>query len=643
MVSLDNMWIIISACFVFFMQAGFICYEVGLVQAKNVVSVAIENILAFVIATLVFCFWGYGLMFGPTYHGLWGNGFFLLNNLGRVSNLSLFAHVIFQLMFAGTAVTIFAGSMSERTKLSALVVAAICAAGFIYPLYGHWVWGGNYSAQTMWLKGMGYLDFAGATVVHATAGWIALAGIIVVGARHGRFDANGKIHKLGRSNIPFATLGTFILWFGWFGFNGGSLLKFDESIGLILVNTNLAASAGVAGAILITWLFTKDRSLAEAIFSGALGGLVAITAGSNVLTPLSSCIVGFIAGSVVVLSALFLERLRLDDAVGVVPIHAFGGATGTILLALLSPAGYLTEGSRLLQLQIQATGVLTNFVWSFGIGLILFYILNRTIGLRVTPEQEEKGLNIVEYDDIYSWIDFKKTVHYENMLYEQNQVLRRQSRLLIATQEQERVKLGRDLHDGVGQSLAAVKLQLGMLINKIKGVTKETTLEKDMNNTLNLVELAVGEMRGVIMNLRPKMLKERGLEETVRNLASNIELSVGLLVRMHIQDPIPTWNEAVELNIYRIIQECLANVIKHASATKVDLIFQKKPLNCFMFSVSDDGEGFSLDADSVGIGLTSMRERASMLSGRLDIRSSPGSGTTVVLEVPVEQDTDIDR
>ena len=426
--SLDYIWIIISACFVFFMQAGFICYEVGFVQAKNVVSVAIENILAFVIASLVFCFWGYGLMFGPTFHGLWGNSLSLLGSLGRVDNLPLFIHIFFQIMFAGTAVTIFSGSMSERTKLSVLVIAAICTAGFIYPLFGHWVWGGIYSAQTVWLKGIGYIDFAGATVVHATAGWIALAGIIIVGARRGRFDENGKIHKLGRSNIPFATLGTFILWFGWFGFNGGSLGKFTESIGLILLNTNLAAAAGVVGALLTTWLFLRDHSYMEAIFSGALGGLVAITAGSNILMPPGSCIVGFIAGAVVVLSSLLLERLRLDDAVGAVPIHAFGGAAGTILLAFFAPPGSLVGGSRLLQLGAQATGVLTNFTWSFGIGLILFYLLNRAFGLRVTPEQEEKGLNIVEFADIYSWIDFNRTINYENRLYEQNLMLKKQAR-----------------------------------------------------------------------------------------------------------------------------------------------------------------------------------------------------------------------
>ena len=639
--SLDYIWIIVSACFVFFMQAGFICYEVGFVQAKNVVSVAIENILAFVIASLVFCFWGYGLMFGPTFHGLWGNSLSLLSSLGSSNDLTLFIHIFFQIMFAGTAVTIFSGSMSERTKLSVLVIAAICTAGFIYPIFGHWVWGGIYSAQVAWLKDIGYIDFAGATVVHATAGWIALAGIIMVGARRGRFDENGKIHKLGRSNIPFATIGTFILWFGWFGFNGGSLGRFTENIGLILLNTNLAAAAGVVGAVLTTWLFLKDHSYMEAIFSGALGGLVAITAGSNLLIPPGSCVVGFIAGAVVVLSSLLLERLRLDDAVGAVPIHAFGGATGTILLAVFAPQGYLVGGSRLMQLGAQATGVLTNFAWSFGIGLILFYLLNKAFGLRVTPEQEEMGLNIVEFADIYSWIDFNRTINYENRLYEQNLLLKKQARLLIATQEQERVKIGKDLHDGVGQSMAAIKLQLGMLINKIRD-RREPALAGDVQKTLSITESAIEEMRGVIMNLLPARLKESGLEETIRYLAGSIELAGGLTVNMRFVERIPVWSEAVELNIYRIIQESLANIIKHASATKVDLVFQRRSPTSFAFSITDNGKGFDLKVASEGIGLASMRERAVMIGGRLEIDSALGVGTLVTLEVPIGQDPDID-
>lgn len=640
MLPTDYIWLIICACFVFFMQAGFVCYEVGFAQTKNVVSIAIENILAFVIATLVFSTWGYGLMFGPSWHGIWGNVFSSLSILSGTLNLPFFAHVFFQLMFAATAVTIFASSMSERTKLNPMIIAAICTAGVIYPLYGHWVWGGNYSGQLTWLAKIGFIDFAGATVVHATAGWIALAGIIVVGARRGRFDEKGKVHNLGRSNIPFATLGTFILWFGWFGFNGGSIPTLTGRIAIILLNTNLSATAGVVGALLATRLFSKNRSYMEAVFSGALGGLVAITAGSNILMPMGSCVVGFVAGAVVALSSLFLEHLRLDDAVGAVPVHAFGGAAGTIMLALLAPSGSLLGNSRLLQFGIQTAGVVTNFVWSFGTGLILFIILNRTIGLRVTPEQEEKGLNIVEYDDIYSWLDFNRTVNYENKLYEQNLMLKQQSRILIATQEQERMRLGRDLHDGVGQVMAAIKLQLGMLIDRLRDRNKPA-IEKDIHNTINLVESATEEMRGIIMNLRPAKLSEDGLKSAIRDLAGNIELSTGLIVRLRFKERMPKWSEAIELNIYRIIQESLANITKHASASDVDLVFYEATPNFFSFSVTDNGRGFNPKADSSGIGLVSMQERAAMIGGHLDIRSSIGSGTSVILEVPIGQDTDI--
>jgi len=638
--SIDYLWVIVSACFVFFMQAGFICYEVGFVQSKNVVSVAIENILTFAITTLIFCVWGFGLMFGPSFHGIWGSGYWLLKHLNESANPLHYGFVFFQLMFAGTAVTIFSGSMSERTKLNVLVVAAMVTAGFIYPLFGHWVWGGNYLHQGVWLEKLGFVDFAGATVVHATAGWVALAGIMVVGARRGRFDESGKIQKLGRSNIPFATLGTFILWFSWFGFNGGSLLQFQQKIGLILLNTNFAAAAGVVGAIMTTRLFIRDHSYMEAIFSGALGGLVAVTAGSNLLTPSDSIIVGFVAGSVVVLSALFLERGRLDDAVGAVPIHAFGGATGTILIAFLVSPEQLPAGSRILQLVIQIAGVLVNFVWAFGLGLALFYLLDRAVGLRVTPEEEEKGLNIVEFDDIYSWADFLKTTRYENVVFQQNEVLKKQARLLIATQEQERVKLGRDLHDGVGQSMAAVKLQLGILLDKLKR-KNQGMLENDVARTLNLVDSAIEDMRGTLLNLRPTMLKDQGLQKTIRYMATSIEQSTGVTVSLNFAEEMPVWGEAVELNIYRIVQECVTNVIKHASAAKLELYFGRTGDDSYAIKIVDDGKGFVFDTAAAGIGLTSIQERAAMLGGRVLIQSSPGVGTTVLLEVPLEKNTGV--
>lgn len=641
--SINHLWIIISACFVFFMQAGFVCYEVGFIQSKNVISVAIENILTFVIATLIYCFFGFALMFGTSHLGLFGNSYWLLNNLPLANNSLGFDFVFFELMFAGTAVTIVSGSMTERTRLLPLLISAVFMAGFIYPLYGHWVWADLFFSQPAWLKQLGFMDFAGATVVHGTAGWVSLAGIIIVGPRKDKWDINGKIKKLGRSNIPFAVLGTFILWFSWFGFNGGSLLEFNDRIGLILLNTNFSAAAGVVGAILTTRIFIKDHSYMEAIFSGALGGLVAITASSNYLQPLDAVMVGFISGSIVVLSSLLLEKLGLDDAVGAVSIHGFGGAAGTILLALFAPLGYLGGQTRLIKILVQLTGVLVNFVWAFGLGFLMFYLIRKMIGLRVNEEEEEKGLNIVEFADIYSWQEYLKMTHYENLtqdLYQkvqsQNQLLQRQAKLLVETQEQERVKLARDLHDGVGQSLAALKLQLRMIANKVKIEHQDTSLSGQVEGTVNLATQTIEDIRGVLFNLKPAFLQEKGLSTAIAVLLKNLEKTTGIKSELNLLVEIPPWEDAEALNLYRVIQECLTNILKHAHATKIKVNFTRLRRDLYLFQVSDNGIGFKVDEVHNGLGLNSIQDRLQMLDGRLSIITAEGQGTTLMMEVPYE-------
>jgi Amt family ammonium transporter len=641
--SINHLWIIVSACFVFFMQAGFVCYEVGFIQSKNVISVAIENILTFVITTLVFCFFGFALMFGPTHFGIIGGSYWLLNNLPLGHNSLGFVFVFFELMFAGTAVTIVSGSMSERTRLLPLVIAAIFLAGIIYPLFGHWVWGDLFINQPAWLKNLGFLDFAGATVVHGTAGWVSLAGVMVVGARKDRWDASGKHKKIGRSNIPFAALGTFILWFSWFGFNGGSLLEFNDRVGLILLNTNFSAASGVVGAIIMNHFFMKEHSYMEAIFAGALGGLVAITAGSYYLQPLDAVMVGFISGSIVVFSGLWLEKLGLDDAVGAVSIHGFGGASGTILLAFFAPAQYLGGQSRFVKVFVQLLGVSVNFFWAFGLGLLMFYLINKTIGLRVTKEEEEKGLNIVEFADIYSWQEYLKMTHYESLTQDlsgkiqvQNQLLQKQAKLLMETQEQERVKLARDLHDGVGQSLAALKLQLGMIAQKVRAEHKDSVLSSQVERTASLAAETIDEIRGVLFNLKPAHLKEKGLSASVEILLKNLEKTGGIKFKYHLLSSMPAWEEAEILNLYRIIQECLTNILKHAQASEIIVNFSKLKSNLYLFQITDNGQGFNIDEVHAGLGLSSIQERLKMLGGRLQIISEEGKGTTLMMEVPYE-------
>lgn len=634
--AIDQMWVLICALFVFFMQAGFICYEVGFIRPKNVVSVAIENIIAFVITTLSFFAVGYAIMFGPSFHGLFGSDFWFGSHLqGSASYVIVF----FELMFAGTAVTIFSGSMSERTKTKGLIISAIVVGALIYPVYGHWVWGNLYLNQSAWLQQLGFIDFAGATVVHGTAGWIALAGVLVVGPRKGRWDANGRIKNLGKSNIPFAALGTFILWFSWFGFNGGSLMRFDDSIGQILMNTNISASAGVLGAVCTVFFILKNRSFMEAIFSGALGGLVAITASSNILEPVQAFFVGFITGIIVILGSALLEKLRIDDAVGAISIHAFGSVSGILLLALFANQEVLSLSNRWLQLVIQIFGVAINFVWVFGMSYIMFKIINKLIGLRVTAEEEEQGLNIVEYSDLYSWQQAIKDRTYTEItdelylkIQQQNQELEKKSQRLMATQEKERDKIARDLHDGVGQLLAASKIDLGQLKKKLISDGQKDQATRIMG----LIDNTVDEIRNVIYNLKPIYLEEEGLLKSIQKLTAQIQKIKNLVFEFQIISSLPPLGEIEMLNVYRIIQESLSNILKHSEADKVILIFNKDKKVSYIISIEDNGIGFDINNIYEGMGMTTMLERTKLLGGKLTVKSQPGTGTKIILEMPYE-------
>lgn len=630
MQSIDTLWIIICACFVFFMQAGFICYEVGFVQSKNVISVAIENLLTFMSTTIGFCLIGFPLMFGKTVNGFIGNSLWFFRDISESSPLG-YAFVFFELMFAAAAVTIFAGSMSERTKLLPMQIAAIISAVIIYPVYGHWVWGGLFLKQETWLSAIGFIDFAGATVVHTTAGFIALAGLIVVGKR--------RKTKNKRSNIPFAVLGVFILWFAWFGFNGASTLGFNDKVGLILLNTNLAAAAGMVGALVMNRLLSKKGDYLISIFNGVLGGLVAITAASYYLEPFAAIIIGFLSGMAVDLASFLLEKFGIDDAVGAVPVHLFGGISGTLLLPFFMNANLLHTPDRLSQFLAQLMGLTVNCCWAFGVSFIMFKVIDRTLGLRVTPEEEKMGLNIVEFSDIYSWEKYIETSAFETEISEKNQLLRKQARLLTVTEEQEKTKLARDLHDGVGQSLAALKLILGMTKKELQDSTGDLEKEKLLQNTEKAVVLtktAIDEMRGVLNNLKPEHLKQNGLTGGLEAMIKDLNEMNNMSCRLVINKPIPHFDEPITLNIYRIMQEALTNVVKHSKAKNLTIAAGEASNGEFYdFQIVDDGVGFQIDRSEFGVGIPSMRDRVKMLGGSFRILSEEGKGTKIIVEVPV--------
>ena len=392
--NLNIVWTCVAAFLVFFMQAGFAMVETGFTRAKSACNIMMKNLMDFCLGSLAFFLIGFGFMFGGGSEII-GLSHFATSDFSASSlNWSFW---IFQCVFAATAATIVSGAMAERTKFVSYLVYSAIVSAFIYPIAGHWMWGNLFGVGTGWLAKMGFMDFAGSTVVHSCGGWLALAGAIVLGPRLGKYTPEGKAKPICGHNIPLAALGVFILWFGWFGFNPGSTTAAVPSIGYIAMTTNLAAAAGAIGAMFTAWArFRKpDASMS---LNGVLAGLVAITAGCNDVTLWGAIIIGLLAGIIVVLSVEFFDKvLRIDDPVGAISVHGVCGFFGTIMLSF-----FLKEGSSA-SFGTQLLGAATQFVWAFGCGMILFTLLKHTIGLRVSREEEMRGLDICEHgNEAYS-------------------------------------------------------------------------------------------------------------------------------------------------------------------------------------------------------------------------------------------------
>ena len=392
--NINIVWTCVAAFLVFFMQAGFAMVEAGFTRAKNAVNILMKNLMDFSVGTLAFFFVGFGLMFGVT-NGFFGTTLFGLSGVEAGTGWN-WTFLIFQTVFAATAATIVSGAMAERTKFVSYLIYSFFISLFIYPIFGSWAWGGLLDGGG-WLEKMGFLDFAGSTVVHSVGGWLALAGAIILGPRIGKYGPDGKPKAIMGHNLPLAALGVFILWFGWFGFNPGSTTTGDASIGYIAVTTNLAAAAGAVVAMFVAWLVIGKPDASMAL-NGALAGLVAITAPCDGVSPMGAIIIGVIAGALVVLSVLFIDRvLKVDDPVGAVSVHGVCGLWGTLSCGLFNMESGLFYGGGIKQILVQATGAGAAFVWAFGVGLVLFWVLSKTVGLRVSAEEEQKGLDIGEH------------------------------------------------------------------------------------------------------------------------------------------------------------------------------------------------------------------------------------------------------
>ncbi len=392
----DLAWMMAAAGMVMMMQVGFLLLEAGMVRSKNSINVAQKNLLDFVFGAVAFAAVGFMFAFGRSAWlpiGIEDSFFFLRNLDSREA-----AFFVFQVMFCGTAATIVSGAVAERMKLAAYVLGSIFLSAFIYPVFVHWVWGAAMAPNSgAFLANLGFIDFAGSTVVHATGGWISLAACIVIGARHGRYDDAGRPVRIAGHSPVLSTTGALILFFGWIGFNGGSTLSANADVAPIVLNTVLAG--GMACCVGYVLGYMQDRIvLPEKSLCGMLGGLVAVTAGCHVLEPGGALIVGALGAVVAILGNDFLERrLGVDDAVGAVGVHAFAGVAGTIALAFLAPVERLPAGGRFDQFYVQAFGAALNFYWAFGFGWLFFKLLDLTMGIRVSGEVEEIGLNVAEH------------------------------------------------------------------------------------------------------------------------------------------------------------------------------------------------------------------------------------------------------
>ncbi|MCB1174024.1 MAG: ammonium transporter [Leptospiraceae bacterium] len=406
----DILWTCIAAFMVFLMQAGFAYVEAGFIRARNVVNILMKNLVDFSAGSVGFWLVGFALMFGPV---LWsGIG---LSVPGMADSLLTdaasgkpdafnYAFFLFQVVFCATAATIVSGAMAERTHFYSYIVSTIIISSLVYPVFGNLAWGNLLidTNETL-LTRLGFIDFAGSTVVHSVGGWLGLTGAIMLGPRSGKYQNDGRIRPIFGHNMSMAALGVFLLWFGWFGFNPGSTVSVGEgSFAVIAVVTNLAAATGAIGAMILSWILFRRPDISMSL-NGALAGLVAITAGCYNVSPTGAAMIGLIAGLIVVLSVIFFDKIHIDDPVGAVSVHGVCGAWGTLAVAFFAHPDFGDGTSGLLYggpwslLGTQAIGVGIAFAWAMFCGFLIFSTLKFTIGLRVSPDVELDGLDIIEH------------------------------------------------------------------------------------------------------------------------------------------------------------------------------------------------------------------------------------------------------
>ena len=542
---LDVTWIISCATLVLLMQCGFCLLESGLVRSKNSINVAMKNIVDFCLASLIYWLVGFGLMFGVDQNGTFGLSHFMMTG---VEDNWLLAFFVFQLVFCGTATTIVSGAVAERTHFRGYLLCSALISGVVYPVFGHWVWGGVIPGTGQgWLAEMGFIDFAGSSVVHAVGGWTALAAVLVIGPRIGRFEDGN--HRIRGHNYPLAACGTLLLWFGWFGFNGGSTLGLSEELPLIVLNTCLAAAAGAVTAMIVSWRYEGVPDVGLSI-NGLIAGLVAITASCHIVTPIVAVIVGSAAAIVCVAGTYLLEYCKVDDAVGVIPTHGFAGTFGLLAVPFVTLPENLGTGLTMSdQFVVQLYGVVTCWAWSFGVGYGVLMCVNIVSPLRVSEEDERKGLNIAEHrasTELFDLLtemdhhrnegDFDKRVHEEphtevgQIAAEYNRVLDRVTSEIesreLAFRELERSAHYRDIFENTVEGIFQMRPD-GQLMNVNPAMARILGFKDSvacLASVENLDEVFVDQSR------RAELRRRLAIEGSVMGVESEIRREDGTTV-----------------------------------------------------------------------------------------------------------------